>query len=333
MGADGGEVGGRVGGRGHRRRGGRGLGSVGRLGEARGVGVVERAHLGLGDLLAGHEGGGGEVHVADHHAGGNVVAATRLLEERRQLGVGRLDLGLEGGVVRGGRGEGPGGVRAFQLVLDLGGEHVAGAGEEGLDLVGADVVAENAADVGLRDATRVGLQVVAEGGVGLGVELAVLAGEHAEPLDLLLELGIGGGREVPGVGEVEGGGALEGVVLDLGAVQLAEGPDPEVGAEAGVAHQALLVGLEAQVVAEELAVDDLAVSAADAGGGADGEDEGNDDDAQQHREHRPEVVLKVFLDPGNHGGKGGKLGRPMRVARANWSPGGGLGGAGPRVAA
>src|SRR5215218_6115478 len=60
-------------------------------------------------------------------------------------------------------------------------------------------------------------------------------------------------------------------------------------------------------------------SAADSGGGADSEDERNDDNRQQYGEDRAEVLLKGFLNPGNHGEKPPTLGRATLLARAKWA--------------
>jgi hypothetical protein len=69
-----------------------------------------------------------------------------------------------------------------------------------------------------------------------------------------------------------------------------------------------LVLLQAQIVAEEVAINEAAITATKARRGTDGEDERDDDDGQQYRENRAEMVLKVLLDPGNHGSKRRKLG-------------------------
>ena len=60
----------------------------------------------------------------------------------------------------------------------------------------------------------------------------------------------------------------------------------------------------AEVVTEENALEGLRPGAADAGPGADDQDEGDDGDRQQDAEHNAEVLLKVSLDPGNHERKG-----------------------------
>jgi hypothetical protein len=181
---------------------------------------------------------------------------------------------------------------------------------------GADVVAEDADDIRFRHAPGIGFQAVAESLVCLGVELAVGPGEHPKRLHLRLDFGARSRRDLPLLGEVEDRGALEGVVLDPVCIE-AERTEAEIGAEAGITHQFLLVRLEAQIVAKEEAVDHLPVRLTDAGSGADREHERDDDARQQHREDDFEVVLKVFLDPSDHGGKGRKLGREGWVARSN----------------
>ena len=103
------------------------------------------------------------------------------------------------------------------------------------------------------------------------------------------------------IGEGEGGGALEGVTLQLGTVGRVTGL--KLGAQGRVAEQAALVFLRVKIIAEYTALNRMAFSAADTRGGSDGENERDDDESQQHRKNRAEMVLKIFLNPGNHGEK------------------------------
>ena len=156
-----------------------------------------------------------------------------------QVGVGRGDRGLECGVVHVDGGEGPERVGAGELVFDVGGENVAGAGEQFLDALVGDVAGENAGHVALGEA-GVGFEAVEKFVVALGVELAVLAGKHAEGPHVGDDFVFGGSGKVELFGDVQAGVALEGVLLELlgleGTITRLKGY-----AQAGVADQALLV--------------------------------------------------------------------------------------------
>jgi len=273
---------------------------VGRLREARRRRVEAGLDLGLGDRDGGEEVGGGEVHGADDDARADLVAEGIILEKFGELGGAGVDGRGVGLVVGRGDVERPLRVGAAELGADILVEDVAGTADEQLGLADADVVGEHAGDVGLGDAA--GLEVVAESGVPDRVEFAVVAGEGGQGLDMVGDLGLRRGREVELVGQVEGGGALERVLLELFGAE-AGVAELEGGAQVGVAEDAGLAVLGAEIVTEELARQRLAVGATEAGGGVRDEHEGDDDEAQQHAEDELKVLLKIALNPGDHGRK------------------------------
>ena len=83
--------------------------------------------------------------------------------------------------------------------------------------------------------------------------------------------------------------------------EAAEAAELEVGAQARIAHEALRILLHREVVSKKLAIDHPAVAPAEAARGIDAEDKGDDDGPQHDRKDGFEVVLKVALNPGNHG--------------------------------
>jgi hypothetical protein len=251
--------------------------------------------------------------------------------------LGRVEHGVEGGVVEGGDLHGPDGVGEAELLLDVAGEDVARTADELAERLEAEVVAEDAVDVGAGE-VGAGLEGVAELGVAGLVELALLVLEGAEGGDDLGDLVGRGDGEAELVSQGEAGDALQGVLLDLVALQgVVAGL--EADAPGGVGEDAAgLLGV-AQVVAEEGALEDLAAAVAvtRAARGAVDEDHGQGHGDQDGGENEAEVLLKVALDPGNHGGKGadawkvaGRCQQAKRGGFAGWTvmfrrlpPGGG----------
>ena len=90
----------------------------------------------------------------------------------------------------------------------------------------------------------------------------------------------GWGRDLPLIGEVERRGPLEGVILDLLGFDATHRAHLEIGAEARVADEALLILLETEIVAKERAVHHAAFALTEATGGTDREDKRDDNERQ-----------------------------------------------------
>src|ERR1019366_10686385 len=86
----------------------------------------------------------------------------------------------------------------------------------------------------------------------------------------------------------------------------------EVGADVRTAEKAALALRRAEIVAEKLPREGgpLPAAAADARPGAEGDDERDDRGQQDQAENDAEMVLKISLDPGDHGGKNGDARSP-----------------------
>ncbi len=163
------------------------------------------------------------------------------------------------------------------------------------------VVGQDPGDVALGD-PAVRLEVGAEVRVALGVKLAVVPGKDAKVAYVALHLDRGGGGKVQLVGEMERRRALQRIVLELFVVHI-DATSLELDAELRIPDQLPVIGLGSKIVPVELGDDRLSVGPPDPRRSADGHDEGDDGDSQQHAEYDFEVVLKLALDPGNHGEK------------------------------
>ena len=108
---------------------------------------------------------------------------------------------------------------------------------------------------------------------------------------------------------MEGGAALEGVLLELALAADLEGGALELDAEGGVFHEGLDLLGGAEVKAEERFGGGLFRGVSQPGGGVGDEDERDDDDGEKEEEQPFEVLLEGALNPGNHVGKGEDGGR------------------------
>ena len=171
-------------------------------------------------------------------------------------------------------------VSTGELALYVTGQNVTGASDEFIDLVCAHIGGDDPEEVRFFDSTGVCFEVIEKGGVGLGVELTVLTSEHAQGFDLVGDFRGGWGRDLPLIGEVERRGPLEGVILDLLGFDATHRAHLEIGAEARVADEALLILLETEIVAKERAVHHAAFALTEATGGTDREDKRDDNERQ-----------------------------------------------------
>jgi hypothetical protein len=87
------------------------------------------------------------------------------------------------------------------------------------------------------------------------------------------------------------------IVIDASVAQIQE------RAQVGVAEQALRVLRRAEVDPEERPFHGAPLGPTDAIGGAVDENERNDRARQQDREDRAEVMLKILLNPSDHGNR------------------------------
>ena len=245
----------------------------------------------------------GEVSESDDDPRRDLVTGGLFFEVFGEVGFGGIQGRGETCIVDARGCDGPRCVSTGELALHVAGQNVTGASDEFIDLVRAHIGGEDPEDVPFFDPTGVCFEVIEKGGVGLGVELTVLTGEHAQGFDLVGDFRSGGCRDMPQIGEVERRGALERVILDLLGFEATHRARLEIGTEAGVADETLLILLEAKIVAKEMAVDHATFALTEATGGADREDKRDDDERQEDAKNRAEVVLKILLNPSNHEGK------------------------------
>src|ERR1017187_1005469 len=143
--------------------------------------------------------------------------------------------------------------------------------------------------------------------------MAVGPAENGQALYVIRDLGGVGNGNVHLVRKMQGGGPLEGEILDLVGSDV--GSVLEIGAQVRVLDHALDLLPGSQVVAEIVPGHLAAVSPPDAGSRADREDERYDGDGEKDPEDDPEVPLEVPLNPRNHECKRDRrLGRPPALA-------------------
>lgn len=94
----------------------------------------------------------------------------------------------------------------------------------------------------------------------------------------------------------------------------------QVDAELRVSNDAGNVVLIPEIDVEKWPVHRLLAGVADARGGSDRKDEGDNRESQQDQENQAEVMLERFLDPRNHGMKPPRLDSQPDVSTVGYSP-------------